>query len=59
MIGNVSGGVIASVYTDVFQGAMMVVAAILIVLAAQNAVEGGFTGMSLTLMQDDPEAIGP
>jgi Na+/proline symporter len=55
----VTGGVIASVYTDVFQGAMMVVAAFLIVLAAQNAVDGGFTGMSLTLMQDDPEAIGP
>ena len=55
----VTGGVIASVYTDVLQGAMMVVAAFLIVLTAQSAVDGGFTGMSLTLMQDDPEAIGP
>ncbi|MCH2173879.1 hypothetical protein MK489_24125 [Myxococcota bacterium] len=55
----VTGGIIASVYTDVLQGAMMVGAAFLIVLAARSAVDGGFTGMSLTLMQDDPEVIGP
>jgi Na+/proline symporter len=55
----VTGGVIAGVYTDLVQGLMMLVAAVLIVLACQSAVDGGFTGMSLTLLADDPEAIGP
>lgn len=55
----VTGGIVASVYTDVFQGAIMVVAAVLVFLAARGAVEGGFTGISLTLLADDPESIAP
>ncbi|MGH0029510.1 MAG: sodium:solute symporter family transporter, partial [Myxococcota bacterium] len=55
----VTGGIVASVYTDVFQGAIMVVAAVLVFLSAQASVDGGFTGMSLTLLADDPESIGP
>lgn len=55
----VTGGIIASVYTDVFQGAIMVLAAVLVFFAAQGAVEGGFAGMSATLLADDPESIGP
>ena len=55
----VAGGVIASVYTDLFQGAIMVVAALLVFAAAQQSVEGGFAGMSATLLADDPESIGP
>jgi Na+/proline symporter len=55
----VAGGIIASVYTDMFQGAIMVVAAILVFLAAQQSVEGGFAGMSTALLADDPESIGP
>ncbi len=55
----VTGGVIAGVYTDLVQGAMMIVAALLVVLAAQQAVDGGFSGMSATILADDPEAIGP
>ncbi len=54
-----TGGIIASVYTDLFQGAIMVVAAVLVFLAAQSAVDGGFAGMSLTLVADDPESVGP
>jgi Na+/proline symporter len=54
-----TGGIVASVYTDMVQGAIMVVAAVLVFLAAQSAVEGGFTGMSATLLADDPESIGP
>ena len=54
-----TGGIIASVYTDVFQGAMMIVAALLVFLAAQSAVEGGFAGMSAALLADDPASIGP
>lgn len=55
----VTGGIIASVYTDLVQGAVMMVAAVLVFFAARSAFEGGFSGMSLTLMADDPEAIGP
>jgi len=55
----VTGGIIASVYTDVFQGAIMVVAAVLVFLAAQQSVEGGFAGMSAAFLADDPESIGP
>jgi Na+/proline symporter len=55
----VAGGIIASVYTDMFQGAIMVVAALLVFAAAQQAVPGGFAGMSATLLADDPESIGP
>ncbi len=55
----VTGGIIASVYTDLIQGFMMMIAAVLVFIAAMNAVDGGFTGMSQTILQDDPEAIGP
>jgi Na+/proline symporter len=56
---SVTGGIIASVYTDVMQGIVMVVAGVLILLAAYAVVEGGFTGASQTLLMDDPESIGP
>jgi Na+/proline symporter len=55
----VTGGIVASVYTDMLQGAIMVVAAVLVFLTAQASVEGGFAGISATLLADDPESIGP
>ena len=55
----VTGGIIASVYTDMLQGAVMIVAALLVFVAAQASVEGGFAGMSRILVADDPESIGP
>jgi len=55
----VTGGIIASVYTDVIQGFIMVIAALLVLVAATTAVPDGFAGMSLTLGADDPEAISP
>ena len=55
----VTGGIIASVYTDLVQGLIMVVAAVLVVLAAVSAVDGGFEGMSRTILADDPEAMSP
>ena len=55
----VTGGIIASVYTDLVQGAVMMVAAVLVLLTAIAAVDGGFSGMSEIIRQDDPEAIGP
>ena len=54
-----TGGIIASVYTDMVQGAVMIGAAVGVFWAAQGAVEGGFAGMSRTLLADDPESIGP
>jgi len=55
----VTGGIIASVYTDVIQGLVMMVAAVLVLVAAVSAVDGGFAGMSRTIMADDPEAMSP
>jgi Na+/proline symporter len=54
-----TGGILASVYTDVMQGAMMVVAAVLVCLAANAAMQGGFPAIGAALVADDPEAIGP
>ena len=55
----VTGGIVASVYTDVIQGFVMMVAAVLVFLTAATAVEGGFGGMTRTMMADQPEAIMP
>jgi SSS family transporter len=55
----VTGGIIASVYTDLVQGIIMVIAAVLILLTAVAAVDGGLAGMSATILADDPEAMSP
>ena len=55
----VTGGIVASVYTDMVQGGVMVVAAVLVFFAAVFAVDGGMMGTASTIMQDDPEAISP
>jgi len=55
----VTGGIIASVYTDLVQGLVMMIAAVLVLFAAMSTVEGGFEGMSRTILRDDPEAISP
>ena len=55
----VSGGIIASVYTDLVQGIIMVVAALLVLITAIGTVDGGMAGMSRILLTDDPESIGP
>lgn len=55
----VTGGIVASVYSDLVQGLVMMVAAIMVFFATMNAVQGGFATMSRTIMADDPEAIGP
>ncbi len=55
----VTGGIIAGVYTDVVQGSVMAIAGVLVVIAATRAVDGGIAGGAMTLMNDDPEAIGP
>ena len=55
----VTGGIIASVYTDLVQGLVMIVAAVLVCVAAASAVEGGFSGAVQTVMADDRESAGP
>lgn len=55
----VTGGIVASVYTDLVQGSIMVVAATLVFFAAIFAVDGGMAGISETVMADDPEAMSP
>ena len=55
----VTGGIIAGVYTDMFQGAVMVVAAALVFATASAVVDGGISGAMETIMIDDPEAAGP
>jgi SSS family transporter len=56
---SVAGGIIASVYADLIQGAIMVVASVLVFITATTAVEGGFAGMAATILKDNPEAIAP
>jgi Na+/proline symporter len=55
----VTGGIIASVYTDLVQGAVMVVASLLVFVTALYTVEGGAAGAVAAIGADDPEAIGP
>ncbi len=55
----VTGGIIASVYTDLVQGLLMMLAAVLVFLTAAAAVDGGVMAMSQTMLRDDPESIGP
>ena len=55
----VTGGILASVYTDLVQGGIMIVAAVFVFVAALNAVDGGLSGLVTTLIADDPEAVSP
>ena len=55
----VTGGIIASVYTDLVQGCVMVIAAILVFFAAMQAVDYQPAQTSAVIAADDPEAIGP
>ena len=55
----VTGGIIASVYTDLVQGIIMVVAALLVLAAAVASFDGGLQGMTETILADDVEAMSP
>ena len=55
----VTGGIIASVYTDMIQGAVMALSGIIILFTAMNAVDGGLAAASRIIMENDPEAMGP
>ncbi|MGV6800326.1 MAG: sodium:solute symporter family transporter [bacterium] len=54
-----TGGIVASVYTDLIQGLVMIIAGILIVLAAVHVFEGGMAQASQVIFNNDAEAIMP
>ena len=56
---TVTGGIVASIYTDLIQGSIMVVASLLVFFTVLSLFDGGVTEMSQVIMRDDPEAIGP
>ncbi len=56
---SVTGGIIASVYTDLIQGSVMVVAGVLVFFTAINVFDGGMQEASMILFADDPESIMP
>ena len=55
----VTGGIIASVYTDVVQGIMMIVAGALVVVTAASVFDGGIAEASQVLLMHDGEDIMP
>ena len=55
---SVAGGILAGVYTDLFQGLLMMVSALAVLYFALQA-GGGMSQISTTLWEMDPEFIGP
>ncbi|HEX2188607.1 MAG TPA: hypothetical protein VHG51_06890, partial [Longimicrobiaceae bacterium] len=55
---SVAGGILAGVYTDVFQGSLMALASVLVFVFTLK-VGGGMGGISRTVMAADPAFLGP
>lgn len=55
---SVSGGILAGVYTDLFQGLLMALASVLVFLFAMD-VGGGMSGIARTIAGADPGFLGP
>ena len=55
----VTGGIVASVYTDLVQGIVMIVAGALVVITAANVFDGGFAEASSILLANDGEDAMP
>ncbi|MEI6740845.1 MAG: hypothetical protein WCK74_11110 [Gemmatimonadaceae bacterium] len=55
---SVSGGILAGIYNDVFQGALMAIASTLVFGYALQA-GGGMAGISHTILQHDPVLLSP
>jgi Na+/proline symporter len=54
----VGGGIVAGIYTDVFQGSLMALASVLVFLFTLRA-GGGLSGISETILAADPGFLGP
>lgn len=55
----VTGGIVASVYTDLVQGIVMIIAGALVVITAAYVFEGGFAEATGILLANDGEDIMP
>lgn len=55
---SVSGGILAGIYNDVFQGVLMAVASTLVFFFALGSA-GGMSGISHTILAHDPAILGP
>lgn len=55
---SVAGGIVAGIYTDVFQGALMALSSVLVFLFVLD-VGGGMSGISRTLLAAEPHFLGP
>jgi Na+/proline symporter len=55
---SVSGGIMAGVYTDVFQGSLMAAASVLVFVYVLHA-GSGLPGISHTILAGDPAFLGP
>jgi Na+/proline symporter len=53
-----AGGIVAGIYTDVFQGALMAVASVLVFVFTLQA-GGGMAGISRTILASDAAFLGP
>ena len=56
---SVTGGIVASVYTDVIQGTIMIVASVLVFVTVLGTFDGGLTEISRIVAADDRAAGGP
>src|SRR5688572_19836182 len=55
---SVAGGILAGIYTDVFQGLLMAIASVLVFILAMDT-GGGMTGISRTIASADPAFLAP
>lgn len=55
---SVAGGIVAGIYTDMFQGTLMAFASVLVFVYTLKA-GGGMGGISRTVMEADPAFLGP
>ncbi|WP_286829658.1 MULTISPECIES: sodium:solute symporter family transporter [Kordiimonas] len=55
----VTGGILASVYTDLVQGIVMIVAGALVVITAASVFDGGFAEASNIMLANDGDDIMP
>jgi Na+/proline symporter len=55
---SVAGGIMAGIYTDLFQGALMALASMLVFVFALGA-GGGMAGISTTILAKDPGFLAP
>lgn len=55
---SVAGGILAGVYTDMFQGSLMALASVLVFVYTLQ-VGGGMAGISETILASDPAFLGP